>query len=69
MQYVIWSFEHSAWWGPNKCGYTSDLASAGRYSIEVAGRIVVSSILQEEVAILLAIAEQNGPPKHPVRWK
>jgi len=30
--WVIWSFEHNAWWGPDRCGYVSDLADAGRYS-------------------------------------
>lgn len=30
--YLVWSNEHSAWWGPNRCGYTRVIASAGRYS-------------------------------------
>lgn len=27
----IWSFEHNAWWAPESCGYTQDVASAGLY--------------------------------------
>lgn len=30
--YVIWSNEHSAWWGPNRHGYTTVLSGAGYYS-------------------------------------
>jgi hypothetical protein len=30
--FYIWSREHQAWWGPNRYGYTRDLAGAGRYS-------------------------------------
>lgn len=30
--YVIWSFEHCAWWGPGRWGYTDKLADAGRYT-------------------------------------
>jgi hypothetical protein len=30
--WVVWSFEHNAWWAPDWCGYTPDLAQAGRYS-------------------------------------
>lgn len=29
--YLIWSYEHDAWWGPGKCGYTRDETKAGRY--------------------------------------
>jgi hypothetical protein len=30
--WVVWSFEHDAWWGPGGRGYTADLAQAGRYT-------------------------------------
>lgn len=30
--WVIWSFEHDAWWAPGECGYVLDLADAGRYT-------------------------------------
>ena len=31
-QYLIWSHEHSAWWGPDRCGYVRRISHAGRYS-------------------------------------
>ena len=66
MKYVIWSFEHQAWWAPEERGYVTDLALAGRYTAEDAGRIVVNSIWLEEVAIHENIAAEMGKPKfHP----
>lgn len=34
--YLIWSNEHNAWWGPNRCGYAPGLIGAGKYSREAA---------------------------------
>ena len=31
-QYLIWSHEHSAWWGAERCGYVRSIRRAGRYS-------------------------------------
>jgi hypothetical protein len=31
---LIWSNEHSAWWKPNSCGYTSDRSEAGAYLLD-----------------------------------
>jgi hypothetical protein len=64
--FVIWSFEHHAWWAPSREGYTEDLASAGLYSQREAGEIVTNSMWNDEVAIVVAIATREGPPKfHP----
>lgn len=30
--WVVWSYEHDAWWAPNRCGYTKSLTSAGIYT-------------------------------------
>ena len=30
--YLIWSNEHRAWWGPGRAGYAFRVADAGRYS-------------------------------------
>ncbi|MBN9459003.1 MAG: hypothetical protein J0I54_20415 [Bosea sp.] len=34
--YVVWSNEHSAWWGPDEAGYRAKLEEAGRYDREQA---------------------------------
>jgi hypothetical protein len=38
--YVIWSFEHDAWWRPGRQGYTPMLAEAGHYAEQEAMAIV-----------------------------
>jgi hypothetical protein len=30
-KYLVWSNEHKAWWGKDRCGYTRIIANAGRY--------------------------------------
>ena len=30
--WLVWSLKHAAWWGPDRCGYTSCVAHAGVYS-------------------------------------
>lgn len=68
--YVIWSFEHKAWWKPARRGYTENLGQAGRYDEAEAGLIVVRSIMMEEVAVLEQVAKREGPPAHhPYRGK
>ena len=42
-EYVVWSNEHSAWWGPNRAGYTTHLSVAGRYTREQALKICVGA--------------------------
>jgi hypothetical protein len=41
--YVIWSFEHTAWWRPRSCGYTPHLYEAGHYSQAEADAIVADA--------------------------
>ena len=64
MEYVIWSFKHDLWWGPDHRGYAADFTDAGRYTAAEAGRIVTQAILLESVAIILPIAEKHGTPIH-----
>jgi len=65
-EYLVWSFEHDAWWGPNESGYTKDIERAGRYSQRDAGRIVMQDVFNYEVAVLENTAHRLGPPKfHP----
>lgn len=67
-KYVIWSFEHRQWWGPDHSGYTDQLGNAGRYDAAEAGRIVTNSVLGEEVAILEQTAALNGAPTVESLW-
>jgi hypothetical protein len=30
--WLVWSYEHSAWWGPDHRGYTNSIARAGLYT-------------------------------------
>lgn len=41
--YVIWSNEHRCWWGPNNCGYYTNLEAAGRYTREEALGICIDA--------------------------
>ena len=64
--YVIWSFKHTMWWGPDRGGYTPHLEQAGRYGAVDAGDIVTNDVMLDNVAVHLTIAEPHGPPTfHP----
>lgn len=39
-KYKIWSNEHTAWWAPNRHGYTQDRRRAGIYDEDEAFKIV-----------------------------
>ena len=66
--YLVWSNEHSAWWGPDHAGYFSRLAFAGRYTREEALAICVGArggrqfnANPTEIPVLLADAEIYWP--------
>jgi hypothetical protein len=62
MNYLIWSWEHMAWWAEDMDGYTPRLDQAGRYSYSEAAGIVVGHIpAGEEVAITEYEALRNPP--------
>jgi len=42
-KWIIWSFEHKAWWMPLSRGYTEKVENAGKYSYEEAVKIVTSA--------------------------
>lgn len=42
-QFLVWSNEHNAWWGPNRMGYTTERIFAGKYSEEEANQICVNA--------------------------
>lgn len=41
--FLIWSFEHDAWWAPERCGYTKDINKAGMYGLEEAAQICIDA--------------------------
>jgi hypothetical protein len=43
VNYLIWSNEHGAWWGPGEHGYVHDVAEAGRYTVKRAEAIVANA--------------------------
>jgi hypothetical protein len=45
--YVIWSFEHAAWWRPGGYGYTPHLEEAGRFTGDQAAAIVAQANLYQ----------------------
>lgn len=65
--FVIWSFEHDAWWRPGRMRYTTELDAAGRYSEAEAREIVDNANRyanqENERALTLADALESGPPK------
>lgn len=66
--YVIWSFEHDAWWRPGRMGYTPELDAAGRYTKAEAEEIVADanrysgSRHPHEAALPLSAALLSGRP-------
>ena len=69
MTYLIWSYEHNAWWGPDSRGYRRSVDAAGRYSESDASRIVVNANINgiNEIAIPESVALRHGgsPSFHP----
>jgi hypothetical protein len=65
--FVVWSFEHDAWWGPGRMGYTTDLTKAGRYSEADATDIVAKAnryrSIPYERAMTLVDAMEHGAPR------
>lgn len=45
--FLIWSYEHTAWWRPNSAGYTEDPMEAGTYRKEKAQEIINQSLGNE----------------------
>lgn len=61
--FVIWSYEHEAWWRPHRLGYTPLLIDAGLYTTVEAARIVddANRITVNEQAIPLVKAAAFRP--------
>jgi hypothetical protein len=55
VKYVIWSFEHEAWWAPERRGYTEDLDQAGRYDDAEAHEIVANANVVRREELLMTV--------------
>lgn len=51
--FLIWSFEHQKWWGPDEDGYTDLAGDAGRYPLERALKICTdANVTQRNEALV-----------------
>jgi hypothetical protein len=59
--YLIWSYEHAAWWGPSRCGYTAHLGRAGRYTeVEAIGICAnANKYTDETLEVMVPIEDAN----------
>lgn len=58
--YVIWSFEHDAWWRPDRWGYTPHLAAAGLYTRGEAEAIVADANIVHLHEAMFTLAEARA---------
>jgi hypothetical protein len=62
--WLIWSYEHAAWWCARSFGYTKDINQAGRYTRTEAMRICdnanrYSTEIQERAVHVAEVASFN----------
>jgi hypothetical protein len=54
-EWLVWSFEHNAWWGPGEMGYVAQQSQAGRYpmkrAIEIARNANIGEVKEAVVPI------------------
>jgi hypothetical protein len=60
--FVIWSIEHTAWWRPGECGYTTRLVEAGRYPRWRAAEIVSDANIVSFNECMIPLACLADPP-------
>ena len=65
-EYVIWSFEHRAWWAADRIGYTRELAQAGRYTPHEAEQIVTEAAPGYEECMPEDDAQHWFDTEHPL---
>lgn len=62
MKWLIWSFEHRAWWGPNRRGYVQTVDQAGRYSAVEACEILEDCMPGNEMPVSVRRAQDGVWP-------
>lgn len=59
--YLVWSHEHSRWWGPGFNGYTPSMSEAGRYTraqaLDICIRAIPGHATLPELPVRLADVE------------
>lgn len=60
--YYIWSFEHGAFWAPNREGYTPDVRLAGTYREDIAAQIVEQA-RGNEIAFIADMVKAFSKPR------
>jgi hypothetical protein len=64
-RYLIWSWEHHAWWRAERQGYTRNITDTGTYTLQEAGEITVGHIPPgEEIAVDDVWGKKYGPPPY-----
>lgn len=58
--YLVWSNEHAAWWGPDHAGYYTRIEAAGRYSRALSAEVGKL----REIERLLSCMDTDSPTEH-----
>ncbi len=66
--YLIWSFEHNAWWGPGECGYVEDADAAGHYTQDRAMEICRKANIPAIHEAVVPLPEMRAPAKRPTTY-
>lgn len=62
MRYLIWSFHHGLWWGPNQNGYVHSVAIAGKYTAEEAMEILCNDVVRRNMPVHAEGARDDAWP-------
>lgn len=70
MNFLIWSYEHEAWWQPMSSGYTEDITKAGVYTAQDLADTCIdgypsSLLIPQEMARLCGSPTTHPWDQHP----
>jgi hypothetical protein len=67
--WLVWSYKHGAWWGPDHSGYTMSISNAGVYTEEEAFEIQEQSMkgLHKDSSEARKLDWQNAAGVAPLR--
>lgn len=67
--YLIWSFEHNAWWAPGECGYVGDADQAGRYTLKRAEEICLRANIPAINEAIVPLPDSRSAATRPTGVK